>query len=97
MSVCVLFVLFYVTVKGRELHIGKISGFADFYFMFYIRFGYKEAVQVYISEITKKVFRLNKELNAYKKVLVKAHESVVLEPILDKSALFGCLPVRSFD
>lgn len=46
----------------------------------------KEIAQVYVREITKEVYRPYKELKAFKKVFVKAHEKVRIELTLDKDA-----------
>lgn len=46
----------------------------------------KEAAQVYVREITKEVYRPYKELKAFKKVFIKAHEKEIVKFTLDKSA-----------
>lgn len=46
----------------------------------------KEAVQVYVRDITKEVYRPCKELKAFKKLFVRAHEKVYAELVLDRSA-----------
>ncbi len=46
----------------------------------------KETAQVYVREITKEVYRPNKELKAFKKVFVKAHDKTHVEIVLDRSA-----------
>lgn len=46
----------------------------------------KEVAQIYVSELTREVFRPFKELKAFKKVLVKAHQKQRVEITLDKSA-----------
>ncbi len=46
----------------------------------------KEVAQVYVREVTKEVYRPNKELKAFRKVLVKAHETVRVELTLDSMA-----------
>lgn len=46
----------------------------------------KEAAQIYVREITKEVYRPYKELKAFKKVFVRAHEKVCVEIVLERSA-----------
>lgn len=46
----------------------------------------KEVAQIYVKELCKEVYRPNKELKAFKKVLVKAREKVNVEIPLDRSA-----------
>ncbi len=46
----------------------------------------KEVAQIYVREITKEVYRPYKELKAFKKVFIKAHEKERVELNLDKSA-----------
>lgn len=46
----------------------------------------KEVAQIYVKELCKEVYRPNKELKAFKKVLVKAHEKVNVGIELDRSA-----------
>lgn len=46
----------------------------------------KETAQVYVREITKEVYRPYKELKAFKKVFIKAHEKEIVKFTLDKSA-----------
>lgn len=46
----------------------------------------KEIAQIYVGEITRKVYRPLKELKAYEKVCLKAHEKKRVEVTLDKHA-----------
>ena len=46
----------------------------------------KEVAQVYVREITKEVYRPNKELKAFRKVFVRAHEKATVVVELDESA-----------
>ena len=46
----------------------------------------KEVAQVYVREITKEVYRPNKELKAFRKVFVRAHEKATVVMELDESA-----------
>lgn len=46
----------------------------------------KEVAQVYVREVTKEVYRPDKELKAFKKVFVKAHGKTHVEIVLDRSA-----------
>ncbi len=46
----------------------------------------KEIAQIYVREVTKEVYRPNKELKAFKKVFVKAHKKVRVEITLGKDA-----------
>lgn len=46
----------------------------------------KEAAQVYVREITREVYRPYKELKAFQKVFVRAHETERVEISLDRSA-----------
>lgn len=46
----------------------------------------KEVAQVYVREITKEVYRPNKELKGFKKVFVKAHGKTRVQITLDRSA-----------
>ncbi len=46
-----------------------------------------EVAQVYAGEVTREVYRPKKELKAFKKVLIKAHEVKRVEIELDRSAL----------
>lgn len=46
----------------------------------------KEVAQVYVRELTKEVYRPYKELKAFKKVFIKAHERATMEFALDASA-----------
>ena len=48
--------------------------------------GGKEIAQVYVRELTKEVYRPYKELKAFKKIFVPAHNKTETEIILDRSA-----------